>query len=173
MTEKRYNVLFLCTGNSARSIMAEAILNSDNSGKFKGFSAGSAPRGQVEPDVLALLTRGHYATNGLRSKSWDEFAAADAPKLDFVFTLSDELIGADLPAFNGEPMRAHWGVPDPLSFVGSPVDKALFCADVMRVLHNRLDIFCALPIRSLALLTLQEQLDGIGNVSEENVARSA
>jgi arsenate reductase len=162
MSEKTFNVLYLCTGNSARSVMAECIMNRLGAGKFRAFSAGSQPRGFMEPMVLNLLTKLHYQTEGLRSKSWDEFAVAGAPELDFVFTVCDNAAGEVCPAWPGQPMTAHWGVPDPVAFQGSEAEKAAFCADVFRQLNNRISIFCALPFRSLDKLSLQKRLDEIG-----------
>ncbi|MCR6632984.1 MAG: arsenate reductase ArsC [Magnetospirillum sp.] len=162
MSEKTYNVLFLCTGNSARSIMAEAILNRDLSGKFRAFSAGSHPKGHVDPTVLSLLKKTNYPTEGLRSKSWEEFAKPGAPELDFVFTVCDNAAGEVCPVWPGQPMTAHWGVPDPAEFTGSETEKAAFCGEVMRMLYNRINIFAALPIRSLDKLSLQKHLDDIG-----------
>jgi arsenate reductase len=166
MSEKTYNVLFLCTGNSARSVMAECILNRDLSGKFKAFSAGSHPKGFIDPTVLNLLTKFNYPTEGLRSKSWEEFAKPGAPDLDFVFTVCDNAAGEVCPVWPGQPMTAHWGVPDPAAFEGSEVEKAAFCGEVMRMLYNRINIFAALPIRSLDRLSLQKHLDDIGQVRD-------
>lgn len=165
MSEKTYNVLFLCTGNSARSIMAEAILNGDLSGKFRAFSAGSHPKGDVDPTVLSLLKKTNYPTDCLRSKSWDEFAQTGAPELDFVFTVCDNAAGEVCPIWPGQPMTAHWGLPDPAAFTGSEVEKAAFCGEVMRMLANRINIFAALPIRSLNRLSLQKHLDDIGKAT--------
>ena len=162
MSEKAYNVLFLCTGNSARSIMAECILNRKGSGKFKGFSAGSHPKGHIDPTVLNLLKKLNFPTDSLRSKSWEEFAQPGAPELDFVFTVCDNAAGEVCPIWPGQPMTAHWGVPDPVGFEGSTVEKAVFTADVMRMLNNRIDIFTSLPIRALDKLTLQKRLDAVG-----------
>jgi arsenate reductase (thioredoxin) len=165
MSDKTFNVLFLCTGNSARSVMAECIMNRLGAGKFRAFSAGSHPRGFIEPMVLNLLTKLHYQTEGLRSKSWDEFADADASELDFVFTVCDNAAGEVCPIWPGQPMTAHWGVPDPAAFQGSEAERAAFCADVFRQLNNRISIFCALPFRSLDKLSLQKRLDEIGKTS--------
>ncbi|OJX81268.1 arsenate reductase ArsC [Magnetospirillum sp. 64-120] len=162
MSDTTYNVLFLCTGNSARSIMAEAILNADVSGKFRAFSAGSHPKGEIDPTVLALLKKTNYPTQGLRSKSWDEFAAPGAPQMDFVFTVCDNAAGEVCPVWPGQPMTAHWGVPDPVGFVGSEAEKAAHTAEVMRMLSSRIQIFAALPIRSLDRLNLQKHLNAIG-----------
>ncbi len=162
MSEKTYKVLFLCTGNSARSVMAECIMNRLGAGKFGAFSAGSHPKGFIEPMVLNLLKKLNYATDGLRSKSWNEFAEPGAPEMDFVFTVCDNAAGEVCPHWPGQPMTAHWGVPDPAAFEGSPVEKAVFCADVFRMLDRRIGIFSSLPFRSLDKLTLQKRLDEIG-----------
>lgn len=160
--DKVYNVLFLCTGNSARSIMAEAILQREGQGRFRAFSAGSRPRGDVAPEALALLARNNLPTGHLRSKTWDEFAKDGAPVMDFVFTVCDDAAGEVCPIWPGQPMTAHWGVPDPVSFVADAKQRALFFADVYRMLQNRISIFCALPLRSLDRLALQKRLDAIG-----------
>ncbi|MDR3518937.1 MAG: arsenate reductase ArsC [Azospirillaceae bacterium] len=173
MSDKTYNVLFLCTGNSARSIMAECILNRDNSGRFRAFSAGSHPRGHIDPTVLNLLTRFNYPTEGLRSKSWEEFARPDAPQLDFVFTVCDKAAHEVCPVWPGQPMTAHWGVPDPAAFEGTPVEKAAFCGDVMRMLYNRINLFAALPIRGLDRLSLQSRLNDIGKVRDTTEPQNA
>ncbi|MBC7907221.1 MAG: arsenate reductase ArsC [Rhodospirillaceae bacterium] len=165
MSEKVFNVLFLCTGNSARSIMAEAILNRDMNDSFTAYSAGSHPKGFVDPTVLGLLSKLNYSTAGLRSKSWEEFTGPGAPELDFVFTVCDNAAGETCPAWPGQPMTAHWGVPDPAAFTGSEVEKAAFCGEVMRMLTNRLNVFTALPIRLLDKLTLQQRLDDIGKTA--------
>lgn len=160
--DKVYNVLFLCTGNSARSIMAEAILQREGQGRFRAFSAGSRPRGEVAVEALTLLSRNSLPTGHLRSKSWDEFAKDGAPQMDFVFTVCDDAAGETCPVWPGQPMTAHWGVPDPVAFVADPKQRALFFADVYRMLANRISIFCALPLRSLDKLSLQKRLDEIG-----------
>jgi arsenate reductase len=165
MSDKVFNVLFLCTGNSARSIMAECIMNRAADGKFRAFSAGSFPRGEIEPTTLNLLEKTNYSTDGLRSKSWDEFAKPDAPVLDFVFTVCDNAAGEVCPSWPGQPMTAHWGVPDPAAFEGTEAEKAAFCADVFRMLNNRISVFCALPLRSLDKLSLQKHLDDIGKTT--------
>jgi protein-tyrosine-phosphatase len=162
MSDKIFNVLFLCTGNSARSVMAECIMNRVGAGKFRAFSAGSHPRGLIDPAVLTLLTKLHHQTEGLRSKSWEEFAQPDAPKLDFVFTVCDDAAGEVCPVWPGQPMSAHWGVPDPVSFQGNKAERAAFCADVYRMIKNRISIFCALPLSSIDRLSLQKRLDDIG-----------
>lgn len=161
-----YNVLFLCTGNSARSIMAEVILNRAGQGKFRAFSAGSQPKGQIHPYALDLLKKMHYETTGLRSKSWLEFARPDAPKLDFVFTVCDNAAAEVCPVWPGQPMTAHWGVPDPAEATGTEAEVRLAFADALRMLTNRINIFVSLPLRSLDQLTLQKQLDAIGKTKD-------
>jgi len=162
MSEKTYNVLFLCTGNSARSILAECVLNRLGRGQFRAFSAGSFPRGTVHPYALDLLRSQNHAVEGLRSKSWDEFALRGAPKLDFVFTVCDNAAGEMCPIWPGQPMTAHWGLPDPAAAEGSETEQRLAFAETMRMLHNRLGIFVNLPISSLDRLTLQKRLHAIG-----------
>lgn len=160
--DRTFNVLFLCTGNSARSVMAECILNREGMGRFKAYSAGSHPSGVLNPDALAQLKKLNHVTDELRSKSWDEFAAEGAPKMDFVFTVCDDAAGEVCPIWPGQPMVAHWGVPDPATFEGTPSERALFVADVYRMLNNRIGIFVNLPIASLDNLTLQSRLNAIG-----------
>lgn len=162
MDAKSYNVLFLCTGNSARSQMAEAILNRLGQGRFRGFSAGSQPKDAVHPYTLDLLRRFNHPTEGLRSKSWDEFARPDAPKLDFVFTVCDSAAAETCPAWPGQPMTAHWGVPDPVAEDGSEAEKRAAFADAYGRLHNRISIFVSLPMTSLDRLSLQQRLESIG-----------
>ena len=157
-----FNVLFLCTGNSARSIMAEVVLNRAGQGKFRAFSAGSQPKGQVHPYALDLLRRMNFDVSGLRSKSWSEFARPDAPKLDFVFTVCDNAAAETCPVWPGQPMTAHWGVPDPAAAIGNEAEIRLAFADALRMLSNRINVFVSLPIRSLDQLSLQRQLDAIG-----------
>jgi arsenate reductase len=159
-----YNVLFLCTGNSARSIMAEAILNQIGAGKFRAFSAGSHPKGWVHPEALRLLQSLGYRTSGFRSKSWSEFANPTAPLLDFVFTVCDNAAGEACPAWPGQPMTAHWGVPDPAEAKGTPAEIALAFKEAYRMLNQRIGIFTALPLRSLDQLSLQWKLREIGRV---------
>ncbi|MGA2794758.1 MAG: arsenate reductase ArsC [Roseiarcus sp.] len=167
MTDKIFNVLFLCTGNSARSIIAECILNRLGQGRFHAFSAGSHPKGQVHPYVIDLLKRLNFVTDGLRSKSWDEFAAPGAPSLDFVFTLCDEAAAEECPAWPGQPMTAHWGLPDPAAAGGNEAEKRLAFADALRMLNNRISIFVSLPMKSLDKLSLQRRLDEIGRTSPQ------
>jgi arsenate reductase (thioredoxin) len=162
--EQPYNVLFLCTGNSARSIMAEAILSKIGAGKFVAYSAGSQPKGQVNPYTIELLQSLGYETSRLRSKSWHEFAKPGAPPLDFTFTVCDNAAGETCPLWPGQPMTAHWGVPDPAEATGTPAEVALAFKDAYRMLHQRIGIFVALPIRSLDQLTLQKRLHDIGRM---------
>jgi arsenate reductase len=164
MTDHPFNVLFLCTGNSARSIMAEAVLNKLGQGKFHAFSAGSHPKGQVNPHTLQLLQSLGYDTSRFRSKSWNEFAKPGAPPLDFAFTVCDNAAGETCPVWPGQPMTAHWGVPDPAEATGSPAEIALSFKDVYRMLHQRIGVFTALPIRSLDNLSLQTKLREIGRM---------
>jgi protein-tyrosine-phosphatase len=157
-----FNVLFLCTGNSARSILAEAILNREGKGNFVGYSAGSQPKGQVHPFAIDLLRRMNHPTDGLRSKSWDEFAVPGAPQMDFVFTVCDNAASEVCPAWPGQPMTAHWGVPDPASAEGTEPERRLAFADAYRQLSNRILVFTSLPIASLDRLSLQKRLHEIG-----------
>lgn len=165
MLKKPYNVLFLCTGNSARSIIAEAILNKIGAGKFRAHSAGSQPKGQVNPNTLRLLRSLGYDTSGFRSKSWTEFAKPGAPSLDFVFTVCDNAAGETCPIWPGQPMTAHWGIPDPAEATGSEAEIALAFKDAYRMLNQRIGIFVALPVQSLDRLTLQSKLRDIGRIS--------
>lgn len=157
-----FNVLFLCTGNSARSIIAEALLNRLGAGRFKAYSAGSHPSGQVHPLAIDLLNKYNYDTDKFRSKDWSEFSAADAPKMDFVFTVCDNAANEVCPVWPGQPMTAHWGVPDPAAVEGNDAEKHLAFADTMRMLEQRITIFTSLPMDSLDDLSLQKQLDQIG-----------
>jgi arsenate reductase len=161
-----FNVLFLCTGNSARSIMAEVILNRAGQGRFRAFSAGSQPKGQVHPYALDLLRKLNYDVNGLRSKSWIEFAGPDKPSLDFVFTVCDNAAAETCPVWPGQPMTAHWGVPDPAAATGKEAEIRLAFADAFRMVSNRINMFVALPLRSLDQLSLQRQLDSIGKTKD-------
>ncbi len=164
---KTFNVLFLCTGNSARSIMAESILNRVGQPKFRAFSAGSHPKGQVNPAALDLLRKLNYPTGDLRSKNWEEFAKEGAPKLDFVFTLCDDAAGEVCPIWPGQPMTAHWGFEDPAALEGTEAEKAQKFAEIYGQIERRLSIFVSLPLNSLDKLTLQKRLDDIGrNMSE-------
>jgi len=167
MSDKTYSALFLCTGNSARSIMAEAILNRAGQGRFKAFSAGSHPTGRVHPYALDLLSRANYPTAGLSSKSWDVFAQAGAPSLDFVFTVCDTAASEACPVWPGQPMSAHWGVPDPAAFEGGEAETRAVFADVFRMLNTRIDIFLSLPIASLDRIVLQRRLEEIGHTAPQ------
>jgi protein-tyrosine-phosphatase len=162
-----YNVLFLCTGNSARSIMAEAILNREGIGKFKAFSAGSQPRGAVHPYTTDLLSRLNYDVSQYRSKTWDEFAAPDAPVMDFVFTVCDQAAAEVCPLWPGQPMSAHWGLPDPVQATGNEIEQRLAFSEAYRMLRNRLTIFVSLPISSLDNFALQKNLDQIGRNTDK------
>lgn len=162
MTQDHFNVLFLCTGNSARSILAEACLNREGQGRFTAYSAGSHPKGEVHPMAIDLLKRANHDVSGLRSKSWDEFAAPGAPQMDFVFTVCDSAAAESCPVWPGQPMTAHWGVPDPAAVEGTNTEKALAFADTYRMLNNRISIFVNLPIASLDRLALQKRISDIG-----------
>ena len=168
MTEETrpLNVLFLCTGNSARSIIAEAIVNREARGRLRAYSAGSHPKGEVNPHAIDLLRSLHHPTEGLRSKSWDEFAGPDAPKLDFVFTVCDDAAAEVCPIWPGQPMTAHWGMPDPAAAQGSPAEIALAFADTYRMMNNRITLFMNLPLASLDRLSLQRRLDAVGQRRE-------
>jgi protein-tyrosine-phosphatase len=160
--DRPYNVLFLCTGNSARSILAEAILNQAGGGKFAAFSAGSQPKGKVHPQALALLRRLGFSTEGLRSKSWDEFAQAGATQMDFVFTVCDNAASEVCPIWPGQPMTAHWGLADPAAAEGSEADiDAAFC-EAFQQLKRRIELFACLPVASLDRMSLRRRLDEIG-----------
>jgi arsenate reductase (thioredoxin) len=157
-----YNVLFLCTGNSARSILAEAILNFKGSPNFTAYSAGSFPKGAVHPMALKQLENSHLPTAELRSKSWDEFASAGAPKLDFVFTVCDNAARETCPIWPGQPITAHWGVPDPAAVEGTPAEIQRAFRDAFIILDRRINLFLALPITSLEKLAIKNELDRIG-----------
>ena len=163
MSERVYNVLFLCTGNSARSIMAECLLNRIGNKRFKAYSAGSTPAGEINPFALHVLKRQNYIIDSLRSKSWDEFSTEDAPELDFVFTLCDSAKSEVCLVWPGQPMTAHWGMPDPAAVEGSQTEKMVAFNDAMRMLTNRIGIFISLPVESISRLSLQKKLDEIGN----------
>ena len=162
MNTRPYNVLFLCTGNSARSIIGEAILNRAGAGKFKAYSAGSQPKGAVNPHTIRLLQSLNYKTDSFRSKSWDEFAQPGAPDLDFVFTVCDNAANEVCPIWPGQPMTAHWGVPDPAAVTGSEAQIGAAFVDAYRMLNNRITVFVNLPIASLDKLSLQKRLNDIG-----------
>jgi arsenate reductase (thioredoxin) len=164
VADRPYNVLFLCTGNSARSILAETILNKVGDGKFRAFSAGSQPKGQIHPLTLQLLRDLQYDIAGLRSKSWNEFAKPGAPPLDFVFTVCDNAARETCPVWPGQPMTAHWGIPDPAAATGSVAEVGLAFKDAHRMLRQRIAAFAALPVKSLDRLSLQAKLRDIGRM---------
>lgn len=165
-----FNVLFLCTGNSARSILAESILNRIGHGRFTGYSAGSHPRGEVHPQALALLGRLSHPVDHLRSKPWDAFAAPGAPHLNFVITVCDNAAGEVCPVWPGQPVTSHWGLPDPAAVKGSSAEVALAFADVYRMLNNRIGIFTSLPMEKLGRLALKQKVDEIGRLPEAPTA---
>ena len=162
MSSHTYNVLFICTGNSARSIMAEAILNQLGGGRFRAYSAGSQPAGTVNPMAIELLARNRFKTTGLRSKNWDEFSAPDAPRMDFVLTVCDKAAGEICPVWPGQPMSAHWGVEDPVAVEGDDAHRRKAFSDAFRILNRRIAIFLSLPLDKLDRLSLQNELRRIG-----------
>ena len=162
MSDRVYNALFLCTGNSARSILAEAILEKEGEGRFRAYSAGSNPAGAVHPYALDLLRTLGHPTDHFRSKNWDEFARADAPRLDFVFTVCDNAAGETCPAWPGQPMTAHWGIPDPAAVTGSEAEKRAAFTEAYRMMFNRISLFLALPLDSIDKMSLQNRLADIG-----------
>lgn len=164
MTDRVYNVLFLCTGNSARSIMAEAILNKEGAGRFRAFSAGSRPRGTVNPLTIKTLIELEYPVAGLRSKGWEEFAASDAPVMDFVFTVCDDAAGEPCPVWPGQPISAHWGIDDPAAVVGSEIQREAAFFHAARFLKNRITAFRNLPVAGLDELALTRQVQEIGGL---------
>lgn len=166
MSERIFNVLFLCTGNSARSILAESLLNHLGKGRFRAFSAGSHPTGQVNPLVLDMLTQQGMPVDGLRSKSWDEFATTEAPALDFVFTVCDKAAGEVCPIWPGQPMTAHWGIEDPAAETGSDEAKRAAVASASRLLGRRIGLFTSLPLEKLDGLSLQKHLNDIGQTKD-------
>jgi arsenate reductase (thioredoxin) len=172
VTDRPYNVLFLCTGNSARSIIGEAILNKIGAGNFRAYSAGSQPKGQINPNTIHLLQSLDYDTSGYRSKSWLEFTEWNAPKLDFVFTVCDSAGSETCPVWPGRPVSAHWGIADPAEATGTPAEIALAFKEAYRMLFQRIGIFTALPLRSLDKLSLQGKLRDIGQM-EGSTAKAA
>jgi arsenate reductase len=162
MPERVYNVLFLCTGNSARSILAESILRKDGRGRFRAFSAGSQPKGAVNPFAIRLLKKLDYPADDLRSKSWEEFAAADAPAMDFVFTVCDNAAGETCPVWPGQPMSAHWGIEDPAEVAGAEMEMEAAFVTAFRYLKNRIGIFTSLPLARIDRLSLGTRLRDIG-----------
>jgi len=171
--ERTYNVLFLCTANSARSILAESILNARGEGRFRGFSAGSFPRGEVRPEAVRLLTSLGLPTEGLRSKSWDEFARPGAPSMDFVFTVCDQAAGEVCPIWPGQPVTAHWGIPDPAAVEGSDVEVAHAYAEAVRMLERRISLFLALPFTSLDRMSLTNRVREIGRFRPDTIEDQA
>jgi arsenate reductase len=165
VTARRYNVLFLCTGNSARSIMAESILRKDARGRFGAFSAGSQPKSAVNPLALETLEHLGYPTDGLRSKSWEEFAGPDAPDMDFVITVCDNAAGEACPVWPGQPMRAHWGIEDPAAVEGPELEQRAAFVQALRFLNRRISLFLSLPIASLDKMALKSELVAIGRES--------
>lgn len=165
VTDRPFNVLFLCTGNSARSVIAEAVLNKIGAGKFRAYSAGSQPKGEINPNTIRLLKGLGYDTSGFRSKSWSEFATPGAPRFDFVFTVCDDAAGETCPVWPGQPMTAHWGVPDPAAAAGTDSEIALAFNDSYRMLSRRIEAFAVLPIKSLDAMTLKGRLNDIGRMA--------
>ena len=162
MTDKTYKVLFLCTGNSARSILAEAIMNRVGRPRFTAYSAGSQPKGEVHPYTLDLLKALNYNTDFARSKNWEEFAGPDAPQMDFVFTVCDSAAAETCPVWPGQPMSAHWGVPDPVAATGTEAERRFAFDDTHRMLESRISVFTSLPFERIDRLSLQQRLDDIG-----------
>jgi arsenate reductase len=173
MSDKVFNVLFLCTGNSARSVFAECLINRFGRGKFRGFSAGSHPKNAVNPYTIMELERNNYVTKGLRSKDWEEFSQEGAPVMDFVFTVCDKAAAEVCPIWPGQPMTAHWGISDPAALEGTDLEKKAAFARAFSELQNRVSIFVNLPIESLDKLKLQEKLDEIGKVTLDSSQDSA
>jgi arsenate reductase len=170
MPDRVFNVLFLCTGNSARSILAESILQKEGAGRFRAFSAGSQPKGDVNPYSLRVLATMGYPTEGFRSKSWDEFALADAPKMDFIFTVCDSAAGETCPIWLGNPTTAHWGIEDPAAIEGTDIEKERAFVEAFRLMRNRITIFVNLPFSTLDRISTQQKLDEIGRM--EGASRS-
>lgn len=171
MTKTTFNVMFLCTGNSARSIIAESVLRKDGAGKFNTYSAGSQPKGEVNPFAIETLAGHHYPVEGLRSKSWDEFAVPGAPELDFVFTVCDNAAGEACPVWPGQPMTAHWGVEDPAAVEGTDAEKRVAFATTLRHMKLRIAAFAALPVESLERLSLTAKLHEIGQMEGSTTQR--
>lgn len=171
MSDRVFNVLFLCTGNTARSILAEAILRKDGRGRFNAFSAGSQPKGEVNPFALRVLERAEYPVEGLRSKSWEEFAQTDAPVMDFVFTVCDNAAGEACPVWPGQPMTAHWGIEDPAAVEGTEVEKEAAFVKAMRYLKNRIASFSNLPLSSIDRLALGTKLREIGRLDGATIGQ--
>ncbi|MBY3246140.1 arsenate reductase ArsC [Rhizobium laguerreae] len=172
MTKTTFNVLFLCTGNSARSVLAESILRKDGAGKFVSYSAGSTPKGEVNPLAIEVLDGYGYPTDGLRSKSWDEFATPDAPQLDFVFTVCDNAAGEACPIWPGQPMSAHWGIDDPAAVEGTPLERKAAFVQAFKYMKARITAFAALPVESLEHISLTAKLKDIGEMDGTTSRRS-
>lgn len=170
MTDRSYNVLFLCTGNTARSILAESILQKDGQGRFRAFSAGSQPKGTVNPYALRVLEAMDYPSDGFRSKAWDEFAGPGAPVMDFVFTVCDSAAGEACPVWPGQPMTAHWGIEDPAAVEGSDIEKERAFNQAFRFMKNRITAFLSLPLATIDRMALTAKLQGIGDL--EGASRS-
>lgn len=173
MTRQPFNVLFLCTGNSARSILGESLLNHWGQGRFRGYSAGSFPKGAIHPFAFKLLHRLDLPTEGLRSKSWNEFTRSGAPVMDFVFTVCDQAAGETCPVWPGQPVTAHWGMPDPAAVDTSEVEQSHAFNDTFRALENRIKIFIALPIASLDRMSLARQVEAIGRMRPDAAEEQA
>ena len=171
MTDRIYNVLFLCTGNSARSILAESILHKDGAGRFRAFSAGSQPKGDVNPLALKALQGWDYPSDGFRSKSWEEFAVAGAPVMDFVFTVCDSAAGESCPVWPGHPVTAHWGIEDPAAVEGTEIDKLRAFNAAFRYMKTRISLFTALPLKSLDAMALGAKLREIGQAEGSSTRR--
>jgi arsenate reductase len=167
MADKIYNILVLCTGNSARSIMAEALFNKLGKGRFKAYSAGSHPTGKVHPLAIEVVNSLGYPTNELRSKSWDEFALPDAPLMDFIFTVCDKAAGEVCPVWLGKPITAHWGFEDPAAFQGTEEEKRHEFQKILRYMSNRVNLFTNLPLASLDNFTIKSELDNIGKIKDQ------
>lgn len=167
MNSRIYNVLFLCTGNSARSILAEALIEHWGRGRFKGYSAGSFPRGSVHPLAIDLLASLHLPMQGLRSKSWNEFAQPGVPEMDFVFTVCDQAAGEACPIWPGNPITAHWGVPDPAAVEGTEIERRNAFREAFRALENRIKLFTSLPLDMLDRMAIKRQVDQIGRIASD------
>lgn len=172
MPDRSYNVLFLCTGNTARSIMAEAILRQDGAGRFKAYSAGSQPKGMVNPFALKVLDALGYPADGFRSKSWKEFAKPGAPAMDFVFTVCDSAAGEACPVWPGQPMTAHWGIEDPAAVEGTDIEKERAFVQAAKYLKNRISTFLSLPLASIDQLSLQHRLRDIGRLEGSTATKA-
>jgi len=172
VSDRIYNVLFLCTGNTARSVLAEGILRKDGAGRFNAYSAGSQPKGVVNPFALKVLGDQGYPTDGFRSKNWDEFAVPGAPVMDFVFTVCDSAAGEACPLWPGQPMTAHWGIPDPAAVDGTDLEKEAAFVTAFKQMRNRITVFTALPLKSIDALSLNAKLKEIGRLEGSTDART-